>query len=90
MNRHTFRWTGFAFGLLFLVTAAYWAVREQDLLSSDQLNFTLSAVLIAAGVLGVVATFVKPRRAATPLPVDTTPENKTIEENHEQATHPQP
>ena len=89
MNRHPFRWQGLAFGAFFLAVAGNWAVWEQDLLSPDQFSFTLSAVLIVAGVVGVVATFVKPRHAPAPAQPETHIHDDP-EENHEQAAHPQP
>ena len=85
MNRHSFRWTGIAFGALFLSIAANWAVWEGDLLTGREMSYVVSGVLIALGLLGVIATF---RRPATHNPieptnsqVETTP---TSEEIHEE------
>lgn len=69
MNRHSFRWTGLAFGALFLAVAANWVVWQGDLLTGRQMSYVVSGVLIAAGLLGVVATFRRPTSpASTPTP----------------------
>lgn len=87
MNHHSFRWPGLAFGLLFLSIAGNWAVWEQDLLTRQQFSYTLSGALIVLGVIGVIATFWRPR--TQPAHHDTTTTTTTLEENHEEPD-PQP
>ncbi len=82
MNSHPFRWRGLVFGLFFLAVAGSWAVWKQDLLTQQQFSFTLSAVLIAFGILGVIATFWRP----TP---HLSHHHDTPEESHEEPD-PQP
>lgn len=65
MNRHRFRWTGLAFGALFLSIAGNWAVWQGDLLTGREMGYVVSGALIAAGLLGVLATF---RRPKPPVP----------------------
>jgi len=65
MTRHRFRWSGLIFGLLFCAIALNWAVWDRDVLTGKQLSYAFSAVLIVVGVLGVLATFRRPRPAAT-------------------------
>lgn len=77
MNSHPFRWRGLVFGLFFLAVAGNWAVWKQDLLTQQQFSFTLSAVLIAFGILGVIATFWRP----TPHPSQ---HHENPEESHEE------
>jgi uncharacterized membrane protein YqjE len=89
VNSHPFRWRGLAFGLVFLAVAGSWAVWEQDLLTRQQFSLTTSAVLIALGTVGVVATFWRPRSRST-QPLTTTPATDPIEEHHEQAADPHP
>lgn len=93
MTRHSFRWRGLAFGLFFLAVAGNWAIWKQDLLTQRQFSFTLSAVLIVLGVLGVIGTFWSPGtpKAAANTPIDTPTDTTTDlqEENHE-ATDSQP
>ncbi len=60
MNRHSFRWTGIAFGALFLSIAANWAVWEGDLLTGREMSYVISGILIVLGLLGVIATFRRP------------------------------
>jgi|GEM_PF-2341768 len=68
MNRHRFRWTGIAFGALFLSIAGNWAVWQGDLLTGREMGYVVSGALIAAGLLGVLATF---RRPKPPVPATT-------------------
>ncbi len=70
MNRHSFRWTGLAFGALFLSVAGNWAVWEGDLMTGREMGYVVSAVLIVAGLLGVLASFRRPRPAAAALVAD--------------------
>ncbi len=94
MNSHPFRWRGLVFGLPFLAIAGNWAVWKQDLLTQQQFSFTVSAVLIAFGILGVIATFWRPtpRTPSDPLPApeaDPTDTHPTSEVSHEDLD-PQP
>lgn len=68
MNSHPFRWRGLVFGLFFLAIAGNWTVWKQDLLTQQQFSFTLSAVLIAFGILGVIATFWRPTPRPSSIP----------------------
>ncbi len=89
MTRHPLRWRGLAFGLFFLAIAGNWAVWKQDLLTPQQFSYSVSAVLIALGVIGVVGTFWNPGgRQTTSHALIDSPAN-TPEENHE-APDPQP
>lgn len=89
MTRHSFRWRGLAFGLFFLAVASNWAVWKQDLLTPQQLSFSVSAVLIVLGVVGVVGTFWSPGRSQTTARAVVDSPTPTSEENHE-APDPQP
>ncbi|MGA9716510.1 MAG: hypothetical protein WBQ48_11815 [Aeromicrobium sp.] len=60
MTTHAFRWRGLIFGLIFVAIAGGWAAWKQDLLTQQQFSFTVSAVLIVFGILGVIATFWRP------------------------------
>ena len=81
MTRHPIRWSSLIFGLVFLSGLGQWAVRDQDLMSARDLSLTTSAVLVALGLLGVIATLWKPNGPAdtTPTPV-LTPEGPEDEE----------
>lgn len=68
MNRHPFRWSSLAFGLSFIAGVGQWAVWKQDWLTPRELSLISSAVLIALGLLGVVATFWKPQQLTTTTP----------------------
>jgi hypothetical protein len=83
MTRHPMRWSSLIFGLAFLSALGQWAVRDQDLMSARDLSLTSSAVLVALGLLGVIATLWKPNRPAVTIPepvVTTTPEGPEDEE----------
>ena len=75
MNRHPFRWEGLAFGAFFLAVAGNWAVWREDLLTTEEMSYLISSILIVAGVAGVIATFWKPKQAdpVTTQPVTTQP-----------------
>ena len=77
MNRHSFRWTGLAFGAFFLAVAAHWAVWQAEALTSREIGYVVSGLLIAAGTVGVLLTLRSPRPTAAPEP-EPTPE--TVEE----------
>ncbi|MDR7087693.1 hypothetical protein J2X11_002532 [Aeromicrobium panaciterrae] len=62
MTRHPFRWSSLVFGLLFLAGVGQWAVWKQDWLTPRELSLASSGVLIGLGLLGVVATFWKPKQ----------------------------
>ena len=79
MNSHPFRWRGLVFGLFFLAVAGNWAVWKQDLLTQQQFSFTLSAVLIAFGILGVIATFWRPTPRPSSIP---DPAAQSVESDH--------
>lgn len=67
MTRHPFRWSSLVFGLFFLAGVGQWAVWKQDWLTPRELSLASSGVLIGLGLLGVVATFWKPKQlTATP------------------------
>ena len=68
MTRHPFRWSSLAFGLMFLAGVGQWAVWHQDWLSPRELSLTSSGVLIGLGLLGVIATFWKPKQLTTTTP----------------------
>ena len=68
MTRHPFRWSSFAFGLVFLAGVGQWAVWEQDWLTPRELSVTASGVLIGLGLLGVIATFWKPNQLTNTTP----------------------
>lgn len=70
MTRHPFRWSSLAFGVMFLAGVGHWAVWKRDWLTPHELSLASSAVLIGLGLLGVIATFWKPK------PVTTTPHLK--------------
>lgn len=61
MTRHPFRWSSLAFGLMFLAGVGQWAVWKQDWLTPRELSLASSGVLIGLGLLGVIATFWKPK-----------------------------
>lgn len=86
MSRHPFRWSSLAFGLMFLVGVGHWAVWEQEWLTPRELSLTSSGVLIGLGLLGVIATFWKPK------PLTTTPnlEDNTSESSENEEADPQP
>jgi len=65
MTRHPFRWSSLVFGLLFLAGVGQWAVWKADWLTPHELSLISSAVLIALGLLGVIATFWKPKQLTT-------------------------
>jgi hypothetical protein len=71
MTRHPFRWSSLAFGLMFLAGVGQWAVWKQDWLTPRELSLASSGVLIGLGLLGVIATFWKPKQlTTTPTPED--------------------
>ncbi len=84
MSRHPFRWSSLAFGLVFLAGVGQWAVWRQDWLTPRELSLASSGVLIGLGLLGVVATFWKPKQLTTPT---TEPEQSSTPESseHEEA-----
>lgn len=87
MTRHPFRWSSLVFGLLFIAGVGQWAVWKQDWLTPRELSLASSAVLIALGLLGVVATFWKPAQltTTTPRPED----NSSQERSENEETDPQ-
>jgi hypothetical protein len=96
MTRHSFRWEGLVFGLLFLSAVGNWAVWKQDLLSPHQLGLTASGVLILLGLIGVAAT-VWQTRSPKAAPPGAAPESSAeitqdpIPKGHEdEEAHPQP
>ncbi len=70
MTRHPFRFSSLAFGLSFLAGVGQWAVWKQDILTPRELSLTASAVLIGLGLLGVIATFWKPRQLTKTSPLE--------------------
>ena len=56
MRRHDTDVTSLVFGLIFIGVAAAWALVQSDLLSLPDLSVAGPAVLIVAGVVGLVAT----------------------------------
>lgn len=68
MTRHPFRWSSLAFGLMFLAGVGQWAVWKQDWLTPRELSLASSGVLIGLGLLGVIATFWKPKQLTTTTP----------------------
>ena len=60
MNRHPFSATSLVAGVIMLGLSLQWFVRDQDLLSQHQLALVGAAVLIAAGLAGIVATRAQP------------------------------
>lgn len=87
MTRHPFRWSSLAFGLFFLAGVGQWAVWERDWLTPRELSLISSGVLIGLGLLGVLATFWKPKPlSTTPTSEDKTSENLAEESSeHEEA-----
>lgn len=79
MTRHSFRWSGLIFGALFLSIAGNWAVWQGDLLTGREVGYIASGLLIAVGVLGVLATFRKPPVPAPITPDETTPGSSDVE-----------
>lgn len=77
--------THLVFGLLFLGLAGIWVLAETEVITTDRLPVLAPAVLIVAGVVGLVASLANSRNrrsyAATPGPAsgpahttdDTTP-----------------
>jgi hypothetical protein len=53
------------FGLLFLGVAGIWALGTSDVISGERLAVLAPAVLIAAGVIGLVASLASARRPDT-------------------------
>ncbi|GAA3526625.1 hypothetical protein GCM10022234_24840 [Aeromicrobium panaciterrae] len=86
MTRHPFRWSSLAFGLMFLAGVGQWAVWKQDWLTPRELSLASSAVLIGLGLLGVIATFWKPKQLTTPH-IEDDP-SSSERSDHEEA-HPQ-
>ena len=87
MTRHPFRWSSLAFGLMFLAGVGQWAVWKQDWLTPRELSLASSGVLIGLGLLGVIATFWKPKQLT-----NTTPdleENSFQESSENEEAHPQ-
>jgi hypothetical protein len=87
MTRHPFRWSSLVFGLLFLAGVGQWAVWKADWLTPHQLSLISSAVLIALGLLGVVATFWKPNQLITTTP--SLEDNSSQERSENEETDPQ-
>ncbi len=86
MTRHPFRWSSLGFGLMFLAGVGQWAVWKQDWLTPRELSLTSSAVLIALGLLGVIATFWKPTPLTSPpYPHDNPSESSEDEEADSQS-----
>lgn len=56
MNRHPVRWEAVIFGLVFVGVAGMWALWSLGWLTPDDLAYALAAVLIAVGLVGVVAS----------------------------------
>lgn len=61
MTAHAFRLTPFLFGLAFLATAAVWALWEIEVIALTDLRFVGPALLVLAGLAGVVATIASTR-----------------------------
>lgn len=53
--------THLVFALLFLGLAGVWALAESDVITTDRLPVLAPAVLIAAGLIGLVASLVNGR-----------------------------
>ena len=85
MTRHPFRWSSLAFGLLFLAGVGQWAVWKQDWLTPRELSLASSGVLIALGLLGVVATFWKPKQLTTSTTPDLEDSSTSERSEHEEA-----
>lgn len=86
MTRHPFRWSSLAFGLMFLAGVGQWAVWDQDWLTPRELSLTSSGVLIGLGLLGVIATFWKPKQLTTTPDLDDT---SSSERSENEEAHPQ-
>lgn len=56
MRRHDVDVTSLVFGLIFLGVAGAWALVQNELISLPDLSVAGPAVLIVAGVVGLVAT----------------------------------
>jgi hypothetical protein len=56
VRRHDTDVTSLVFGLIFIGVAGAWALVQSDLLSLPDLSVAGPAVLIVAGVVGLVAT----------------------------------
>jgi hypothetical protein len=85
MNRHPFRWSSLAFGLMFLAGVGQWAVWKQDWLTPRELSLVSSGVLIALGLLGVIATFWKPKQLTTTPSLEDNSESSEDEEANAQS-----
>jgi hypothetical protein len=79
MNR-TIRVSNLVLGLVFMGIAALWALRTQHAVDRPDVHWALAAILLGAGVVGLVASIVNDRvRRRTPSPAappaydDTTP-----------------
>ena len=62
MRRHDLDVTSLVFGLIFVGVAGAWALVQTELISLPDLSVAGPAVLIVAGVIGLVATLAKGRR----------------------------
>lgn len=85
MSRHPFRWSNLAFGLMFLAGVGQWAVWKQDWLTPRELSLASSGVLIALGLLGVIATFWKPGQPITTTPSALEDTSTSERSEHEEA-----
>lgn len=93
MNR-TIRVAHLVFGLLFLGIAGIWLLRTTGVITADQLTLSGPAVLIAAGVVGLVVSLAASRRSGRPgqegyddpslvAPTEETIDPSTKENDHE-------
>lgn len=69
---HSLKVTHLVFGLLFLGVAGVWALVMGDVINEDELTVLGPGVLIAAGVIGLVASLAssRNRRRRNTLPTD--------------------
>lgn len=73
MTRHSFRWAPLAFGAMFLAAVGQWAVWKANLLNPDEMAYIAAGLLIAFGILGIVASVMAGRSTpAAPPPPQTT------------------
>ena len=57
MNRHPFNAGSLVAGVIMLGLSLHWFARHYELVDGRQAALTGAAVLIAAGVAGIIATF---------------------------------
>ena len=70
------------FGLLFLGVAGIWALGASDVISGERLTILAPAVLIAAGLIGLVASLASGRNRRRTTPTTYTDDAVTDDVEH--------